>query len=102
MFDLINKLLSKVFSNEESVIFSLLIFSFLLILYLFGGLLTPFIVSLIFSYLLIGLSKNFTKYGWDKNAGYGTKHHLKAIKKFGITKHHRKTFFVMRKASMVK
>ena len=63
MFDLINKLLSKVFSNEESVIFSLLIFSFLLILYLFGGLLTPFIVSLIFSYLLIGLSKNFTKYG---------------------------------------
>ncbi len=63
MFDLINKLLSKVFSSEESVIFSLLILSFLLVLYLFGGLLTPFIVSLIFSYLLIGLSKNFIKYG---------------------------------------
>ena len=63
MFDQINVLLNKVFSNEESIIFSLLIFAFLLILYLFGGLLTPFIVSLIFTYLLIGLTKNLIKYG---------------------------------------
>ena len=32
------------------------------------------------------------KYGLLKNKGYGTKEHLKAIKKFGITKHHRKNF----------
>ena len=38
------------------------------------------------------MSKKFKKYNWDKNAGYGTKEHLKAIKKFGVTKHHRKTF----------
>ena len=38
------------------------------------------------------MSKKFTKYDWDKNAGYGTKLHLIAIRKFGITKHHRKTF----------
>ena len=38
------------------------------------------------------MSKKFTKYSWNKNAGYGTKDHLRAIKKFGITKHHRKTF----------
>jgi ribonuclease HII len=38
------------------------------------------------------LSKQFNKYGWDKNSGYGTKEHLRAIKKFGITKYHRKTF----------
>ena len=38
------------------------------------------------------LSKKFKKYAWDKNAGYGTKEHLKAIKKFGITQFHRKTF----------
>ena len=38
------------------------------------------------------LSKKFKKYAWDKNAGYGTKEHLKAIKKFGITHYHRKTF----------
>ena len=38
------------------------------------------------------LSKQFNSYGWDTNSGYGTKEHLKAIKKFGITKHHRRTF----------
>ena len=35
------------------------------------------------------LSQN---YGWDTNSGYGTKEHLNAINKFGITKYHRKTF----------
>ena len=63
MLDQINTLLNKVFSNEESIIFSLIILASLLILYIFGGLLTPFIVSLIFAYLLIGLSQNFIKYG---------------------------------------
>ena len=38
------------------------------------------------------LSKEFNDYGWDTNSGYGTKEHLKAIKQFGITKYHRKTF----------
>jgi ribonuclease HII len=38
------------------------------------------------------LSKQFYSYGWDTNSGYGTKEHLRAIKKFGITKYHRKTF----------
>ena len=42
--------------------------------------------------LMTTLSKNFQNYGWDTNSGYGTKEHLKAIKKFGITKYHRKTF----------
>ena len=38
------------------------------------------------------MSKKFKKYLWDKNSGYGTKYHICAIKKFGITKYHRKTF----------
>ena len=38
------------------------------------------------------LSKQFNNYGWDTNSGYGTKEHLRAIKKFGITEYHRKTF----------
>ena len=38
------------------------------------------------------LSKQFNSYGWETNSGYGTKKHLIAIKKFGITKYHRKTF----------
>ena len=42
--------------------------------------------------LVAKMSKKFIEYSWDKNCGYGTKAHLKAIKKFGITKHHRKKF----------
>ena len=38
------------------------------------------------------LSKQFNGYGWHTNSGYGTKEHLRAIKKLGITRHHRKTF----------
>ena len=38
------------------------------------------------------LGQNNIGYGWDHNFGYGTKQHLKAIKKLGINKHHRKTF----------
>jgi ribonuclease HII len=38
------------------------------------------------------LSIKFPNYNWEKNCGYGTKKHLEAIKKFGITEHHRKTF----------
>jgi len=41
---------------------------------------------------LTTLSKNFKNYRWDTNSGYGTKEHIKAIKKFGVTKYHRKTF----------
>ncbi len=42
--------------------------------------------------LVSKMSKKFKKYLWDKNSGYGTKDHIKAIKKFGVTKYHRKTF----------
>ena len=42
--------------------------------------------------MISSLAKNFKDYYWDKNYGYGTKQHLKAIKKLGITTHHRKTF----------
>jgi len=42
--------------------------------------------------LMKKISKNFLKYQWNKNCGYGTKVHIQAIRKFGITKHHRRTF----------
>ncbi len=42
--------------------------------------------------LITKMSKKYIKYFWNKNAGYGTKDHLSAIKKFGVTKYHRKTF----------
>ena len=42
--------------------------------------------------LITKLGKKFKGYYWDKNMGYGTKIHLKAIKTFGITSEHRKSF----------
>ena len=41
---------------------------------------------------MIRLGKKFPKYKWNKNFGYGTAEHLNGIKKYGITKHHRKNF----------
>jgi len=41
---------------------------------------------------MIKLGKNFPQYKWNKNFGYGTEEHLKGLKKYGITKHHRKKF----------
>jgi len=32
------------------------------------------------------------KYGWLSNVSYGAKNHIDGIKKYGITKYHRKTF----------
>ena len=41
---------------------------------------------------MIKLSKKYPKYFWHKNFGYGTKDHLTSLKKYGITKYHRKKF----------
>ena len=47
--------------------------------------------------IITNLGKKFKGYHWDKNYGYGTKQHLKAIKKLGITPQHRKTFSPIKK-----
>ena len=41
---------------------------------------------------MIKLAKKYPKYCWNKNFGYGTRDHLIGLKKYGITKHHRKKF----------
>ena len=46
---------------------------------------------------IVSLSKKNKGYHWDKNFGYGTKQHLKAIRKLGANKHHRKTFMPIAK-----
>ena len=38
------------------------------------------------------LDYKFTFYDWKKNAGYGTKKHIDAIHKHGVTQFHRKSF----------
>ena len=38
------------------------------------------------------IHKEYPEYNWEKNKGYPTKEHKLAIKKYGITKYHRKSF----------
>jgi ribonuclease HII len=40
------------------------------------------------------LHKDFPHYGWEKNMGYGTLVHRKAIETFGLCPHHRKSFAI--------
>ena len=42
--------------------------------------------------LMKKLSLQFKDFGWEKNAGYGTKMHIENIYRLGPTIHHRKTF----------
>lgn len=39
--------------------------------------------------LMRGLHREFPKYGWRHNAGYGTKKHIKAIELYAMTRYHR-------------
>jgi ribonuclease HII len=43
-------------------------------------------------YYMALLHEDFPEYGWNKNVGYPTKTHREAIKAFGPTPHHRKSF----------
>lgn len=38
------------------------------------------------------LHLEFPQYGWNTNKSYGTKSHLSAIKEFGLSKYHRKSY----------
>lgn len=38
------------------------------------------------------LAVEFPEYGWERNAGYPTKQHRDAIRAYGATPHHRKSF----------
>jgi ribonuclease HII len=42
----------------------------------------------------------FPHYGWDKNKGYGTAVHRKAIEQYGLCCHHRKSFHIQPKAAI--
>lgn len=42
--------------------------------------------------LMEEMAKVYPNYGFEKNAGYGTKEHIDALKKYGITPEHRKSY----------
>jgi len=68
MFDELNKVLKKIFSNEETIVFSLGILLFFVIISYFGSILTPFLISVVVAYLLVGLQKKIQSYGLSQNA----------------------------------
>lgn len=41
---------------------------------------------------MVVLAKKFPHYGFEQHKGYGTRAHYEAIKKHGVTPHHRKSF----------
>jgi len=59
----INNLFRKIFSNEETLVFALLLTGAFLTLFFFGNILTPFLISIIFAYLLVGMQKRLEEYG---------------------------------------
>lgn len=42
--------------------------------------------------IMHGLASNFPAYGWERNKGYGTQEHAAALKCYGVTCHHRRSF----------
>ena len=44
---------------------------------------------------MLKLHEEFPQYHWNKNKGYGTAMHRKAIQEFGICKYHRKSFKIL-------
>jgi putative permease len=57
MFEQINSVLKKIFRNEETIIFSFTIIGVFLLMTFFGSVLTPFLISIVVAYLLVGLQK---------------------------------------------
>ena len=76
MINHLSNILKRIFSNEETIVFSLIILLTLIIFSLFIGVLTPFIISVIVAYLLVGLQK--------KIETYNVSEHLATILAFSI------------------
>ena len=62
MLQEINKVLKKIFSNEETIVFSFVLLIFFIVISFFGSVLTPFIISIIVAYLLVGMQKKIQSY----------------------------------------
>ena len=62
MLEEFNKVFKKIFSNEETIIFSFALLVFFIVISFFGSVLTPFIISIIVAYLLVGMQKKIQSY----------------------------------------
>lgn len=52
--------------------------------------------------IMLELDKEYPEYDFKKNKGYGTKSHLLALEKYGVTKHHRMSYAPVFEASRPK
>jgi ribonuclease HII len=48
--------------------------------------------------IMRGLAPRYPIYGWHTNVGYATQEHGEAIRRFGVTRHHRRSFAPVRLA----
>ena len=62
MIEHFKNIFRRIFSNEETVVFSIIIILTLLLFSFFIEVLTPFIISIIVAYLLVGLQKKIETY----------------------------------------
>ena len=70
MHEDLNNLLKKIFSNEETLVFAILLIIAFFILFFLGNILTPFLVSIIFAYLLVGMQKRLENLGLGSNISF--------------------------------
>lgn len=47
------------------------------------------------------LHEDYQQYGWDRNKGYGTLSHRSAIKRYGISPYHRRSFALFERQQML-
>lgn len=50
--------------------------------------------------LMVQLHEQYPQYGWDRNKGYPTAEHYKAIEEYGPTPYHRRSFNLYRQHSL--
>ena len=65
MLEEINNLFRKIFSSEETLVFATLLTGAFLIIFFLGNILTPFFISIIFAYLLVGLQNRLEGLGFN-------------------------------------
>ncbi len=46
---------------------------------------------------MAALAQQHPGYGWERNAGYGTRQHQDGLAQYGVTQHHRRSFAPIRK-----
>jgi ribonuclease HII len=48
--------------------------------------------------MMVKLARRYRRYGWESNKGYGTPEHARAVKKYGVCTHHRRSFSPIERA----